>query len=252
MNPKPSSVGASLTVNNAEVKMVEFARYLGDYFNTNGDNTTLCKERCLRVQGSTEELIALCKKIKLGKKQIENILVLYKAVLLPRLIYSCEAWSNLNKDDCMMLQNSQLSYLRNVMEVSKAVPIAALYLDLGVLPIKYEKEMRQLFFLKEILSKDPCDPVKLAYEEMKKFGSEKSWANNMFGLRKTYNLRLNDTNVQNMSQRDWRHLVKSTLVRYAVLNMKSESAINKRQIVFNLCSLNLQHTFLTLILSLLV
>ena len=35
-NPKPSSVGASLTVNNAEVKMLEFARYLGDYFDTGG------------------------------------------------------------------------------------------------------------------------------------------------------------------------------------------------------------------------
>ena len=88
--------------------------------------------------------------------------------------------SNLDKDDCMMLQNSQLNYLRNVMEVSRAVPIAALYLDLGVLPIRYEIEMRQLFFLKEILSKDPCNPVKLVYEEMKKFGSENNWANNVW------------------------------------------------------------------------
>ena len=130
--------------------------------------------------------------------------MLYKAVFLSRLIYSCEAWSNLNKDDHMMLQNSQLDYLRNVMELSEAVPIAALYLDLGVLPIRYEIEMRLLFFLKEILSKDPCDPVKLAYEEMKKFGSAKNWANNMFGLRMVYNRPLNDTNVQDMSHKDWR------------------------------------------------
>ena len=88
------------------------------------------------------------------------------------------------------------------MEVSKAVSVAALYLNLGVLSIRYEIEMRQLFFLERILSKGPCDPVKLAYEEMKKFGSEKNWANNMFGLRKAYNLLLNDTNVQNMSDKD--------------------------------------------------
>ena len=60
------------------------------------------------------------------------------------------------------------------MEVSRAVPTAALYLDLGVLPIRYEIEMRQLFFLKGILSKDPCDPVKLAYEEMKKLDLRKT------------------------------------------------------------------------------
>ena len=78
------------------------------------------------------------------------MLVLYEAVFLPRLIYNCEAWSNLYKDDYVMLQNSQLNYLRNVVAASKLVPIAALYLDLGVLPIRYEIEMRQLFFLNPI------------------------------------------------------------------------------------------------------
>ena len=43
INRRPFSFGASLTVNNAEVKMVELADYLGYYFDTNGDNTTLCK-----------------------------------------------------------------------------------------------------------------------------------------------------------------------------------------------------------------
>ena len=149
INPKHSSFGASLTVSNTEVKIVEFACYLGDYFNTSGDNTTLCKERCLRAKGSTVELIALCKKIwQVWQEQIKNMLILYKAAFLPRYIYSCEAWSNLNKDDHIMLQNPQMSYLGIVMEASKAVPYAALYLDLGVLPIRYETEMRQLFFLK--------------------------------------------------------------------------------------------------------
>ena len=61
---------------------------------------------------------------------------------------------------------------------------------------------------------------------MKRFGSEKNWANNKFGLQKVYNLLLNEINVQNMSQRDWRHLVKSTLVRRAFLKLKSESVFN--------------------------
>ena len=71
--PKLYSFGASLTVNNAQVKMVEFARYLGDYFNASEDNTTFCKERCLRAKGSTVELIALCEEIKFGNRQLENM-----------------------------------------------------------------------------------------------------------------------------------------------------------------------------------
>ena len=74
----------------------------------------------------------------------------------------------------------------------------------------------------------------------------------MFGLRKAYDLPLNDTNMQNMSHKDWRHLVKSTLIRHAFLELKKESAINKKQIILNLCCLNLQHTILTLILSMIL
>ena len=50
----------------------------------------------------------------------------------------------------------------------------------------------------------------------------------MFGLRKAYKLPLNDTNVQNMSHKNWKDLVKSTLVRHAFLELKKKSAINKK------------------------
>ena len=49
-------------------------------------------------------------------------------------------------------------------------------------PIRYEPEMKQFFFLKGVLSKDPCDPVTLLYEETIRIGSEKNWENDMFGL----------------------------------------------------------------------
>ena len=47
-------------------------------------------------------------------------------------------------------------------------------------------------------------------------------------LQKAYNYPLNDTNVKNMSHKDWRHLVKSTLVRHVVVELKKGSASNKK------------------------
>ena len=35
-----------------------------------------------------------------------------------------------------------LSYLRCVMEVPKSTPVAALYLELGILPVNYEIEIK--------------------------------------------------------------------------------------------------------------
>ena len=83
----------------------------------------------------------------MGNKQIESMLLLYKTVFIPRLIYNCEAWSDLTPKDYLTLQASQLTFLRNVLEVSKATPIAAMYLEFGIMPVRYEIEMRQLLFL---------------------------------------------------------------------------------------------------------
>ena len=115
-------------------------------------------------------------------------MLLYRSVFLPRQLYNCEVWSNLSKNDIKSLQASQLSYLRCVMEVPKSMPVVALYLELGILPVKYEIDIKQLLFLKRILDKDADDPVLLSYQEMLKFGSEANWAKNILGLHQVYNL----------------------------------------------------------------
>ena len=110
------------------------------------------------------------------------MLLLYHAVFVPRLIYNCEAWSNVTSNDIKMLQNAQLSYMRRVMEAPRGTPIAAMYLELGILPIRYEIEIRQLSFLKRILDREPHDPVLMVYNEMLTFENEPNWANNVLGL----------------------------------------------------------------------
>ena len=52
--------------------------------------------------------------------------------------------------------------------------------------------------LKCILDKEADDPALLSYREMLKFGSEANWANNILGLRKAYNVPLNDADIKRM------------------------------------------------------
>ena len=196
INPTKTDSQASICINGETVKSVSCARYLGDHFNVKGDNQKLCTERCSRAKGTMIELMAICREVVFGRRQIEVMLLLYRSVFLPRLLYNCEAWPNLSKNGIKSLQASQLSYLRCVMEVTKSTPVAALYLELGILPVKYEIEIKQLLFLKRILNKDPA---LLSYQEMLKFGSEANWANNILGLRQAYNFPFNDANIKCMA-----------------------------------------------------
>ena len=139
----------SLTVYGEPMKAEEAFKYLGDTFNSMGDNVALCKHAVDTSVGSITEIISLRKETNFGKHQIFSMMVMYQSVFLPRLIFYCESWSNFTHKDISNHQGVQLNFLRRVMEVPKSTPTAALFLELGILPIQYEIEKRPLVFLKK-------------------------------------------------------------------------------------------------------
>ena len=119
-------------VNGIGIKVAESTRYLGNPFNIKGDNTDTCRKRHLKAKGTSVELCSLSRGLSFGIRQIEIMLILYKTVFVPKLIYSCVAWSNLKAADYKILQSAQLNFMRKILEVPRATPTAALYLELGI------------------------------------------------------------------------------------------------------------------------
>ena len=63
---------------------------------------------------------------------------------------------------------------------------------------------------------------------MLKFDSEDNRANNFLGLRKLYNLPLNDENVMKIEMEDWKLLVKNTLKREVFLRLEAQCLANRK------------------------
>ena len=178
--------------------------------------------------GGANLIISLCKETNFGKHQIYSMITMYQSVFLPRLIYNCESWSNLTQKDISNLQDAQLKFSRRVMEVPKSTPIAALFLELGILPIQYEIEKRQLVFLTKILDGENDDPIKMSYHEMLNYQAERNWANNVHELRGKYNLPLNDENVCNMTYAMWKKMVHDQVKYVASSSLTEMCSANKK------------------------
>ena len=67
--------------------------------------------------------------------------------------------------------------MRKILEVPRSTSTAAVYLELSIWSIKYEIEIRQLFFLKHVLDKKVDDPCFLVYLEILNFKDEVNWGN---------------------------------------------------------------------------
>ena len=70
----------------------------------------LCEDRADRAKTTVIELCALSKGINFGHRQIESLLILYKSVFVPRLIYNCEAWSGLTIKEINIYEQHNLIF----------------------------------------------------------------------------------------------------------------------------------------------
>ena len=114
------------------------------------------------------------------------------------------------------------------MGVSKATPIVALFLELGILPIRFEIEERQLFFFKHLLDKDKNDPVQNVYFKQRRYIAEKNWGNYIKELRHTYDVPLNDDNVRQMTFEQWKSFVKTVIRDEAFMQLMAQCKGNKK------------------------
>ena len=69
------------------------------------------------------------------------------------------------------------------MKVANSTPVAGAFLQLGILPVQFEIDMRKSYFLWKIVQKENDDPVKQIYVQLKRNCFEKNWANEMMWLR---------------------------------------------------------------------
>ena len=63
---------------------------------------------------------------------------------------------------------------------------------------------------------------------MLKFEIETNWENNVLGLRRDYNLPLNDDNIKKMSVSHWKYFVKSALFKEALFQLQVELSSNRK------------------------
>ena len=90
-----------------------------------------------------------------------------------------------------------------------------MFLELGILPVQFEIEKRQLLFLKRVLDKEKGDPVYQVYDNMTKYQYENNWAKCVITLRERYDLPLNDQNIRNMSKFQWKKFVNERIRSFA-------------------------------------
>ena len=144
--------------NNRVIVTREIA-YLGDIFNFLGNNDGLIADRIKRGMKAMITIASVMAETEVGIHYVNIMLLLYRALFLSTVLFNSSTWSNLRKKDLDSLKTLQLKFLKRIVGVASSTCNAFVYLELGVLPINFEIEKRQLMYLHRILQLESTDPV---------------------------------------------------------------------------------------------
>ena len=97
----------TLILNGQVIKEVESYKYLGDLKNTKGTLDLCINKRINSAMGVINEIKFLIKQEALKKQSFAISIKLIEAILMPKVLYACETWTNLTKKQVKDLEKLQ-------------------------------------------------------------------------------------------------------------------------------------------------
>ena len=126
------------------------------------------------------------------------------ALFISSILFNAQAWRNFTENDFNELQKLQLRLLRKIVDAPKSISKSFLFLELGVLPIRYEIHRRQITFLHHIINLESDDPVRALYEQMKRLPGEPNWLNDVICSAGTYGIEIGEEKLRDLSKESFK------------------------------------------------
>ena len=228
VNAKLNECFPVLEVNGQEMKVVTVSTYLGDVFNSKGNNKDLMQDRVSRGTRCLVSAMSMVNDVTLGCYTVQVLVLLYKTIFIPSMLFNSETWTRLSKNDYHTLEVMQMKFLKRIVHVPSSTSNCITLLEFGVLPIRHEISIRKMNFLHHILGLDGEDPVQMVYKEQGKFEFERNWHNEVKEMRKMYSIEEEDQKIASLSKEAWKNIVKKKVTDKALIELESQRLTQSR------------------------
>ena len=121
-----------------------------------------------------------------------------------------------------------MRYMKKMMCVRQATTNSFMYLELGILPVRYEIHKRQISFLHHILNLRDDDPVKIVRRTLAKLPEYNNWWCGVRKLMERYSIQLEETEIKEMSKDLFKKKVKVAIRNQAFEDLKKECGSKKK------------------------
>ena len=190
------------------VKEVQSEKYLGDILSSDGKNHKNMMARKNRGTGIITQIMTKLNDIFFGNYYFQVAFIWRNTYLISSLLTNSEAWYSLNQSDVEILESVDENYLRRIFEAPISTPIEMLYLELGVIPIRFIIQERRLNFLWYILHEDEESLINMVLKSQMKNPVNGDWSKSCLKSLEDLEIDLSIEEIERMKEDNFRSMVR--------------------------------------------
>ena len=199
---------ADMKVHGEAIKNTKCEKYLGDIICSNGSNKPNLAKRLSRGWGRVSEILAIVSEAPLGRFKIKSGLLLRKSLLINTIMFNSEAWHNFTITQIEAFEKIDEALLRGLVLGHAKLPVPALYLETGQVPIRYIMAVRRILYLQTILHRDQNELIRKVYMAQKEDPNPGDFCQLVEQDCQMINCQLGDDQIQAMTKYDLKILIK--------------------------------------------
>ena len=132
---------------------------------TLGDNISNKKKAAMAI---TNEIKFLVVQPAFNKQNMEISLKLIESILIPKIIYGCETWTNISKQQLNIVEKIQKDAVTKTNSIPSTTPYQGITYECGLTPIKSRIKMKRIVYLRKMIKMKDSRLTKKVYKEQKR------------------------------------------------------------------------------------
>ena len=127
---------SSYSVDKKDITQAIEYKYVGDYIANKLE--TLYTKRWEKAQGYSASCLAMCTEMSLGYRLYSTAKMLHMSIFVNGTLLNMETWPRFTNNRMETFERVEQNYFRRILKAHSKTPIEALYLELGVAPLRFQ------------------------------------------------------------------------------------------------------------------
>ena len=210
------------------MKEVNEKKYLGDIISNDMKNESNIREKTNKAVGNVNKITSSLHERPYGKHTFRAAVLMRQSMLIGSLLNNAESWINVTESDVNQLEKPDIMLLKNVLSKSGNPSKCFMFLELGVLPVKYVIMSKRLKYLRYILNESITTTLRKVYETLKLDSRKGDFIDLVKKDLQTLEIEESEEEIKSYSEYRWKKLVNKKIKLLAFSNLVKENATKEK------------------------